>query len=402
MRLENYIYIIVLLFWPFVVIDKSIFFVATIVLFLLVLFRNNKLKINRIMQLLFIIVVVHLLSIVEFLLIKGSDFPRTVAAINTALCWFNAGIAYTIICSGDKKNIFIKEKKLSKYSVMNLCILVGLTLFAIAMIQKGQNVTLMGNSLILPDWTGDRLTYRTSLFMEYCSLITCFVIINISLILRCKIDKKGLLLMLICFLPVYYSKSRICVLAYIVYMGIVFGEYIKEKTRYFKVITFIMIVFALMLVLFGDVYEVLYDILYARSNSTLRRLEIYSLSIKNMWETNPIIGCGIKTIYRDGIPFGSHSTYIGILYKIGLLGLGLSLLLIKEICLVIKRKGNLVDWAAFFAFSIIMMLEDADGTNWLVFYMFVYLGIIRITGNRIQARRDEDESLPNIGNYTNL
>lgn len=123
------------------------------------------------------------------------------------------------------------------------------------------------------------------------------------------------------------------------------------------------------------------------SNST--RQIIYVETI-HAWKQHKFIGSGIKAIGSLGYPLGSHSSYLGFLYKTGIVGFICVIIGFGVKCrkLVIHLKGLDTFCAtcimAVLSLLIFFIFEDIDGSNWLVCVWMAMLGIISNQENEIK------------------
>ncbi len=109
--------------------------------------------------------------------------------------------------------------------------------------------------------------------------------------------------------------------------------------------------------------------------STEARVETYKEALRFFW-SSPLIGIGIKPRFLQGIPLGSHSTYIGLLLKTGFLGFA-SFLAYGVSLLKISLKGKL----PFIGFSLLslfgwMIFEDLDAPSLTAFVFFSLSGLL--------------------------
>lgn len=138
------------------------------------------------------------------------------------------------------------------------------------------------------------------------------------------------------------------------------------------------------LVCYKPIGAVLQRILLYRGGSTITRSIIYGESIGKMLSQSPVWGCGIKAIIPElGYPYGSHSTYLGMFYKAGILGGTIYLIAtLGAVIGIIRRKENSrfdilmsFTFLALFAFAV---LEDIDGANWnIVMFMSLLAACVR-------------------------
>lgn len=150
--------------------------------------------------------------------------------------------------------------------------------------------------------------------------------------------------------------------------------YLKNKRRIWAIGVVALLVICA--VCYRQIGGVLQRVMSYRGTSTQDRFLIYSGSIQKMLRESPLLGCGIKSIIPEkNYPYGSHSTYIGMFYKTGLLGGSIYLIAtLMAVLGIIRRKENsrfdiLISFT-FLALFALAMLEDIDGSNWnIVMFM---------------------------------
>ena len=369
----SYENILLLLFYPFAIIPKQIFFVISFLTIGLLLIIKQSWKKTRLFTLILTLFGIHIFSTIIFFFAKNVALTRVIAAFNTALSWIISGIMLGFSPKNIKSNTFNNRK----IAFLNIVLLVGLSVFALICQRINRNYSLFGNSLYINDWVTSGQETRLLLFFDYSSLITFFVIFNLGFYLQNKRCKRDLFVILICILPVYYSKSRICLLGYLVLLGLYLLAFIKDNFRNYKIFYFVitLIVLCFLVICRGKIIEFLYDFIHMRENSNNARWEVYMQSISFALRNSPLFGVGVKLEYSLNVPYGSHSTFIGLFYKLGFVGLLVGFILYFSILKISVRSADKNFLYIFLALTIIMFFEDIDGTNWLVFYAFVLLNM---------------------------
>ncbi len=110
--------------------------------------------------------------------------------------------------------------------------------------------------------------------------------------------------------------------------------------------------------------------------STESRLLDYGEALR-FFKESPLFGIGIKPRFLQGVPLGSHSTYIGVLLKTGLLGFFTFLAYAFSQIRAFFKERNL----PFLALSLLCMLgwmgfEDIDAPSLTAFLFFVISGLL--------------------------
>ncbi len=110
--------------------------------------------------------------------------------------------------------------------------------------------------------------------------------------------------------------------------------------------------------------------------STETRIKQYREALK-LIGAHPILGIGLKPSYLPSIPLGSHSTYIGLLQKTGLMGfltfLAYQISLVKTF---LKGKRFPYIAAGVFLMFVWMFFEDLDAPALVAFLFFSLNGVL--------------------------
>ena len=368
---EKIIYFLLYFFYVFAILPEEIFALIS-VLICAYLLISNKIKFNFFNIGILAISLINLISSLFFLVVyPETDLLRFLSSLNTIL----TRVAPALIIFNNSYRVTLIKNRIVKAAEINLMVVFILSLIGIVFMKLNINVSFLGSNLLMDDYINGVRTQRLSLFFEYASLITFFVFINFGLLfLFSKKYKTNFLLLLISFLPIYYSNSRICIVAYIVLaLFYAFNYLIKHFPNFTKIFIFLILFFAVAICLFSfdSIQQIINDILNLRSGSNTLRFRVYADSLGLTFQTNPLFGCGIKISYTDVVPYGSHSTFIGMIYKTGIIGFVLFLILYFYVFSRLIGKRNWVGVGMFFAFSLIMVFEDIDGKNWQMFYLLL-------------------------------
>lgn len=388
---EKIILFLISFMFPLAILPKELFFGISILTVLFLIALNKKIYRTKFLVFVVLVTVVHFLSSTIYFFSNKVEFSRYLAAINTALSWLIAGliISFRVSYSDNFKSI------IRKVSLFNLSLIFVLTFLAQILAKNGIAFNLFGRNLYINDWTSDGLGMRTLLFFDYSSLIGFFSIINLALFIRKKIKLFDLFVLILMIYPVYLSKSRICLVSILAFAYTYVFIYIRLNVNNYK-IYLILLVLASAVVVFAfnsKIIELFNKIFLMRENSNVRRFELYQLSISKAIDFNPILGCGIKVEYSHNVPYGSHSTFVGLFYKLGFVGCLISTVFVYELIKSIIKTKNYNLFAYFIALLIIIIFEDMDGTNWLVLFVFLTFGYVEINGL--------DHVVENIGGMNN-
>ena len=232
-------------------------------------------------------------------------------------------------------------------------------------------------------------------FMEYPTLVVAFILSMIPWALYFiahRISKPfriplAAVYYVLSFFPIYISYSRSgYLLFWIGAAGILFLSWkINTGTENKKILlsAAIVLFFLSVIPMSGYFAALIKELLAMREGSNSTRMEIYRESMECFLK-NPLIGCGIKEIGRMGYPLGSHSSYLGFLYKTGILGaLAAVAALIKQASLLLKRllRSRQAQNAVCLLFVLLMLgyyiFEDIDGCDWLPCIWFASMGLLR-------------------------
>lgn len=350
-------------------------------------------------------VIIHMLSIFFNTVTGSHDFDRVLAAANTALIWIPAVVIYLFYRSHT-----IDMEKISKYCLINCIIMIGLAVAVIAL-GGGENkmrIPFLGRIL----WGGDlagtekKLTFRMYGYLEYATLTVPFMLLQFPLALMSfrKLSSPtgrktaALLFGVLMCLPIFLAKAR---MGYVLAgAALAAGVWIFLRGRLEKRARFILIAIVLgsLLILFPVwkplAVSVFRGLMNMRVGSNSTRIVIYTETLE-AWLSHPLIGCGVKDRCSWGYPLGSHCSYLGFLYKSGILGaicaMGAFALKIRQLLQMLKdhlcrtsaeHKLYIVVILLFFFFFI---LEDMDGADWLLCVWFGVIGIVSNQGNWTKA-----------------
>ena len=379
-------------FWIIALMPKAVQLVLLAALLCLMAFRTDrKLQPDRFVWMQLFCLGIFALSIVANALLGDHTMSRVFAAANTCAVTVVAVFFYHFYC-----RIQLDYKRLGRYATINLLILIGLWL--VFRVTKGTfNLPILGRDLVVLDWVNGLEDKRFIGYLDYANLVVFMILFFYPLAMVYLQGKRVLSLALtgMLFLVTEDTNSRtglilvaLLVLAYVVLelQKTFFNIYKRHRAQTW--------IFAILLVLIGAV--ACYDMILAivdkimglRTGSNVMRLHIYSESLRKMWEESPLIGIGIKDMLVFGeqqYPLGSHSTYIGMFYKIGILGgtvymisiiaMAVSMLKSKD-----KDRHLLMLKVCIVASLALMALEDIDGANWCVCFFYSLLALVRNPG----------------------
>lgn len=379
-------------FWIIALMPKAVQLVLLTALLCLMVFRTDrKLQPDRFFWMQLFCLGIFALAIVSNALLGDHSLSRVFAAANTCAVSVVAVFFYQFY-----RRIRLDYKLLGKYATINLLILICLWL--VFRLTRGNfNVSILGRDLVVLDWVSGVEDKRFIGYLDYANLVVFMILFFYPLAMVYLQGKRVFALALtgMLFLVTEDTNSRtglilvaLLVLAYVVLelQKTFFNIYKRHRAQTW--------IFAILLVMIGAV--ACYDMILAivdkimglRTGSNVMRLHIYSESIRTMLEDSPIIGIGIKDMLDFGeqkYPLGSHSTYIGMFYKIGLLGGTVYLIsMIAAAISILKSKDKdqhfLMLKVCIVASLGLMALEDIDGANWCVCIFYSLLAFARNPG----------------------
>lgn len=148
------------------------------------------------------------------------------------------------------------------------------------------------------------------------------------------------------------------------------------------------------------------DVIVAREGSSLSRFALYRDSIDRLEGSDWIVGRGIRTYSETHrMPYGSHSTFVSLLYRTGVVGLSIFVLL--QIVLLARWYGlkkisradpqHFLIWrvlgVVFLSMSLWMLTEDIDVPQLLAFMYFAAIGVLEGLRKELLATAEADSQL---------
>ena len=370
--------------WILILLPKTVQF-AVYALILSVLVWNRKLVFPNGGVWILLGCIIQGLAILVQMMTQNPGIQRVFAAANTLLIWVIALLFYNLCTECIDQKALIS--KLAKAARVNLIVLFGL--FLISLIYHQNTIHFAGLTYYLRrnDFLASGSTTRFCGLMEtVLGPSHLFFICTPVLMLDndMKLRRRNLLAALLGYICVVATHSRVglvcCTVSMMVilysYMTRKFGPNLKKTILFISTIILICIAFHYMATIMGE----LSDLFYLRGGSNSARFGIYEQSLQKMWSESPIIGIGIKYML-GGFPYGSHCTYIGLLYKSGILG---TLCYLFGLYKIIKNTGSNIagnGWhiSAFFLILIyfaFLVFSDIDGSDWVIVSMFTTWGLL--------------------------
>ena len=388
-------------FWVIVILPKAVQFFA-LGMFLLIALNNEKIRICRTTIYFVFGLVIQLFAIVVKVVLSKPDASRIFAAVNTLGIWVIALLFFELY----RIKVFseFELKLLNQYIRFNLFVFICIYVFSL--IYKENYVTVFGFKLWLKSYSyldyGSQ--YRFVGFLESKLSSTHMFHFMIPLLyITLKGEKntwKTVFLVLASFIATLSGYSRIgMITCSVLLFGYIFGilqkSFLTRKMVHLTMWLFFAVVIMLGLINYDGITQELYDLIYSRAGSTNARVALYKETLNTVMNDSPIIGMGIKEIMIGGfLPLGSHCTYLGILFKCGILGSAFFAFgfvsVIRKIWDTQKRKkdfiGLMVMFISYFGF---IVFADIDGANWYI------VGVMSLWGMlcNIHQLNDEDKTM---------
>ncbi len=383
-------------FWVIAVLPKALQLVALGGLMCLAVLRSDrKLRPDRFVLLQALCLLIYAFSIGVNAILGQHAMSRVFAAVNTWTINLVALALYAFY-----RHMELDYRRIGKYSLMNLLILIGLWL--VFEVTDGAKIMFWGRKLSDDDWINGLLDLRFMGFLDYSNLVVLCILFFYPLALR-YLSNRPLLslgLTMVLFPVVSATNSRtglvllaLLFLAYVLFIlqKVFFRVY--RKYRPHTVILCCVLVLVVGLVALDMAVGLLQKFISLRAGSNSMRVFIYTESMSQMLAESPLIGIGIKDLLAfqaDGYAMqyyalGSHSTYLGMFYKIGLLGGTLYLLsLISVFVPILKSRDKdshmLMLKVCVLGTVLMMALEDIDGANWSICLFYLLLAFLRNPG----------------------
>lgn len=246
--------------------------------------------------------------------------------------------------------------------------------------------------IIDTSWFASRELPRASTVSPYPTALGGTMIIIVPLLIGChkaiynKLGFWQLLLVGLGVLALLLSLSRTSVLALIFATITVYILNRRDRMGIISLSGLFLVILTPLLVEAGEWFAAL------REGSTIARFNLYSHTFKTVIDEAPIFGIGVKP--REdifAIPIGSHSMYMGLLFKTGFLGLFTFLAFQVHLmwswckaCFKLRKlkrsKPEMVLWdyigVSLIAMTFWMITEDLDAPQLVAFLYFFLAGIM--------------------------
>lgn len=372
--------------WLLVIVPKAICSLLVFSFGLFLLLKVRTFKIDSFVRIVFALLVVYTVAV--FLrIVESQSLTSVPATINTMLMWFFGIVFYCSFMQED-----INYERIGRYCFVNLNILL---IISIAFLLKDhlyflERLSIFGNKLYNePSWTNEGLKYRLFGFMEYPTNVATFYCINAGASLGYVFEKHKSILIRIAYsvviaLPVYLSDTRSGIIAtLIVVLAVVFFSIENRNYRKMFVLIGIMVIIPVAFLLSSKIEHIFVTMLDSRQGSSSTRIRLYVTTIQKVVTESPIVGMGIKypNPYVFGLPYGSHSTYIGIFYRTGIVGVLFFVIMFwritkKSIFLVIDSAKYRFLGIVMLAYFVAIVFLDIDASAWVLAMFFTNVAMI--------------------------
>ena len=407
---ENIELWIVKYLWLFILMPKMVQFVMYAGI-LALLVAKKKIGFNKTGVIFMAGGIVQIVAIVRQCILGSPGFSRIAAGLNTSLIWMIAAVYYSLMSEENLTPGF--KSKFIQYVRMDAVIMFLIYLFSLV---SSQNVyTIFGHQLYLKrlDYLSSGVTTRFCGFAETVigpSHLLSFVM-PVLLLDKPENDFKNVFVVFLGYMAVIATHSRMGIVCCGAMVLLVIRQLLSNKlgrsiTRKLDILAAVFLV-TLAIVYYQEIWTKFLGFFNSRSGSNSTRFRIYRESFRMALENSPILGIGIKYMLQDGIysfPYGSHSTYIGLFYKTGILGSLMYLLgftnVLQNILRNIKKERNFYTiLAVFILYFGLLVFADIDGSDWVIVTVFAIWGLM--SNGVLYEKKEECKSVDiykHIGN----
>ena len=386
--------------WIFILLPKTLQFACYLLILLLILWKN-KVVFSKTTLFLLLGCCIQLVAILRQMFIVNPSTTRIFAAFNTLGIGVLSILMYSVASKLEPDDERIN--KIAHYMRINIAILVGI--YFVSLVIRSNTVSFLGQKFYFKrmDYLASGVTTRFCACMETVLGPGHFFFIASPVLLldSSRGDKRNALRNIIFILltgwMVVETHSRIgllcCGAAMLFIIGDYLGKYMKREQRI--VILACAAVIALFLLYRYRRYLMfeLSSFFNARGGSNEARFNIYRKSLEKMLIESPILGIGIKYMLGS-FPYGSHSTYIGLLYKAGFLGTFMYLIGIFRLFgnftyssrKLISSNTALI---TMLFYAVFLIFADLDASNWVIVSMFTLLGLVNSSVFEKPVRKEE-------------
>ena len=372
------------------ILDKAVQAAISLVILILIAVIDRRIHIDRTVYPVLCYVAIHLFSIGynTFFAGESPDTTRVIAALNTALVWILGSFIFSSVV----------HMKLDHWTILKImrflyAMIILISILSLVLRYTGTELVINGRNLN-NIYSDNGTEVRSFCWMEYANLIPFLLLCLVPYVYISIQENKPLIRIFavaISLLPVLLSRSRLGIVLLFVLIGCIT---IKEMWRHKRLKVLLLIITAVtvlyILINWGTVTNkvgsMIDSFLNGRGTSNTTRKTLYTLSWERIKSTSLLFGVGIKYITSlPNIPLGSHSTYLGAIYKAGIAGAAFLFFFFGRITCVFYEMTRGKKICKFFLLSFLallglMIMEDLDGANWMHFFFFIHLGIVMNLG----------------------
>ena len=396
--LYSYAYYPFLLLWVFALVPKELCILSYGLLAVVMCYLASKRKHFRVLPASFTLIVGFLafaISIYCFAIaaavVREYNFNRLLAALNTLAIWVVAAIYFIFYLKLDCKPKLIT---MSRYCFANSIVLIALLILYAVDPSLSFSNGLEHRHLSIADYLDAGQSVRFVGFLDYSTLVVMMLFIIYPLAIYYCASRYSLPVALsygvVSFLPAIATSSRAAVLFGCVLVAISLIFVLLEKSitaRRYRVAITVLITLLLIIVAIAhgsELADTAISILNKRSDSTAGRMYLYDESIRLVFDESPVFGLGIKytSLLTNDAPLGSHSTWVGFLYKTGILGFLLYLSVFVLVIIKLAKVSTLTKPVKryFVLCAILFMaylaIEDLDGVAWACITWFSIVAVL--------------------------
>ena len=364
--------------WVVILMPKTVQFVILFLLSFFYLLKSG-FSISKVTISFLMFIFVYLLAIIYNLIVNQDiEVERVLAAVNVVGMWILSLIAYCYYYQNK-----IEFSKVKKYMFINMTIMIIFSILFI-FIRYQTNIYILGRPLAQIDWLSTGQTERFSGFLEYANLISFFYLLILPLSLLHIIENKKIYFLAftgLSFIPIIASNSRVTLIAILFAMAFLLFFYLFNSQQRTLILVQLLLLSVMVFILYSDeIGIILYDFFNARSGSNALRFMVYEESLRLVFQRSPFIGLGIRESFSPTAHLGTHSTYVGIIFRTGIIGAfffySQFLTQIGKLINKLQKSGYISFLGFIIAFLVVIMFEDIDGSNWVLYMLFIYLGMI--------------------------
>ena len=372
-------------FWILVILPKALQLVCLGGLMLLCAFRSGREKpLDKFSILQLVFMLIYGVAIVVNALGGDHDMKRIFAAANTWAINLVALFMYHFY-----RHQQLDVHKVEKSCLINLIIIIGFWL--VYRVISPRSITILGHMLSVDDWVNGAYFPRFTGFLDYTNLVIFAILFFYPFAVHFLSNKKiwAAVLTVTLFLPVYSTNSRTGLLLYLIVIlayalfGLQKNFFVYYQQRKYALLAVSGLVVVILLTAFAaQLTSLVQSLLGMRAGSNSMRMLIYQTTLKTMWEQSPVIGVGIKSLLEGtSFPLGSHSTYLGVFFKAGIIGGLLYLISIfglagKKLLSNDPHRYAVIGKLCMLAVLLLMVFEDIDGANWCICIFYISLALL--------------------------